>query len=244
MIDPPLVRFPTTTVYRIIPSRFPPVDLYREVAPAEDWQFLQSVAMRTNDRLAESHYSTGLIRPEDRVDRSNSSYILGPLSRPNLRGSRFSDDTFGVLYAGLDFETTQKEVISQCEIFLRATSQRPQRLDMRVVLMDLEGEVHDIRGENPSFLNDFEQTRALGIQLRANGSFGIVFESQVRPGGHGVAVFRPPILSNCRQEKHLGYLWDGSHIAEVLEYSRQRNDQGSEAGALGLVSSSIQNLQI
>ena len=221
MIDPPLVRFPITTVYRIIPSRFPPVDLYREVAPAEDWQFLQQVAMRTNDRLAESNFSTGLIRPEDRVDKSNSSYILGPLSRPNPRGSRFSDATFGVLYAGLDFETTQKEVIAQREIFLRATSQRPQRIDMRVVLMDLEGEVHDLRNEDPKLLHNIEWTRSLGIKLRNLGSYGLIFESKAPSNGQCVAVFRPPIISNCRQERHFGYVWNGHSISEIIEYSSQ-----------------------
>ena len=239
MIDPPLVRFPTTTVYRIIPSRFPPVDLYREVAPAEDWQFLQGVAMRTNDRLAESNFSTGLIRPEDYVDKSNSSYILGPLSRPNPQGSRFADDSFGVLYAGLDSDTAQAEVIAQREAFMRATSQRPQRIDVRVVLLDLEGDVHDLRNEDPKLLHDIEWTRSLGIKLRNLGSYGLIFESKARPNGQCVAVFRPPILSNCRQERHFGYVWNGNSISEIIEYSSQTARRFRELEPFRLPGSSI-----
>lgn len=238
MIDLPLVHFPVTSVYRIIPSRFPPIDLYREVAPAEDWSLLQQLAMQTNNRLAEDSYSTGLIRPGDRVERSSSHYILAPLARPNPQGSRFADDTFGVLYAGLDFETTQAEVIAQREAFLRSTSQGPQRLDMRVVVIDLEGDLHDARAVDSSLLNDIDQTRALGIKLRNAGSYGIVYESLIRPGRHCIAAFRPPVLSNCRQERHIGYLWDGRHIVDVVEYSRQ-DSTGRPIHQLSLAASPI-----
>lgn len=221
MTMPPLVHFPLVTVYRIIPSRFPPVNLYQEVAPAEDWNLLQRVAMRTNNRLFETDFPTGLIRPEDRQEKCSSSYIVGPLSRPNPRGNRFADDSFGVLYAGLDFDTAQAEVIAQREAFMRATSQRPQRIDVRVVLLDLEGDVHDLRNEDPKLLNDIEWTRSLGIKLRNLGSYGLIFESKARPNGQCVAVFRPPILSNCRQERHFGYVWNGNSISEIIEYSSQ-----------------------
>lgn len=217
---PPLVHFSKASAYRIIPSRFPPVDLLREIAPAEDWPLLQKVEVSTNFRLSEEVHPSGLIRPEDRVERSSSAYIVGPLSRPNPNGSRFADDTFGVLYAGLDFDTAQAEVIAQRERFLRATSQPPQRIDMRVVVMDLDGDLHDLRGAEADLLGDIEKTRELGGDLRRAGSFGIVFCSELRPGGFCIAIFRPPVLSNCRQERHMGYLWDGKKIAETFEYGR------------------------
>lgn len=229
MKSPPLVHFSPTTVYRIIPSRYPPVHLYREVAPADDWELLQQTSMRTNNRLVEETYPGGLIRSEDRISKSSSHYIIGPLSRPNPQGSRFADDTFGVLYSGLDFETTQAEVIVQREAFLRATVQKPQRIDMRVVNIDLEGDLHDLRDADPSTLKDLAQTRALGRKLRGEGSYGVVFESLLRPGGNCIAVFRPPVLSNCRQERHLGYVWDGERIADIFEYTRK--DSGIQRGA-------------
>ena len=36
-------------------------------------------------------------------------------------------------------------------------------------------------------------------------------------GGACVAIFRPPVLSNCRQERHLCYVWDGHAITSVYE---------------------------
>lgn len=221
MKSPPLVHMSMTTVYRIIPSRFPPVDLYRDVAPAEDWPLLQSLAMRTNKRLVEESESTGLIRREDRVEKSSSSYILGPLTRPNPKGGRFSDGTFGVLYGGLDFETTQAEVIAERTKFMRATRQKPQRIDMRVVVMDLDADLYDLRREDPRLLDDIGQTQSLARQLRKEGAYGLVFESSARPEGLCVAIFRPPAVKNARQERHLGYVWDGNQFSEVVEYSRR-----------------------
>ena len=53
--------------------------------------------------------------------------------------------------------------------------------------------------------------------LRDAGSDGIVYESVRNPGGECAAVFRPRLLSNCRQERHLCYVWDGSEIRTVYE---------------------------
>src|SRR5690242_15860027 len=98
------------TAWRIIPSRFPPVDLFRDVAPTKDWPHLNELEGRTNERLRVEAEPGELIRAADRLEASKSHYILGPLSHPNLDGSRFSDGTFGVLYAALDFDTAIAEV--------------------------------------------------------------------------------------------------------------------------------------
>jgi hypothetical protein len=220
MTDVPAASFKDATIYRVIPSRHPVVDLFREVASPEDWELLHRVAQLTDDRIQEEEFSTGLIRLEDRTDASKSHYIVGPLSRPDPRGSHFSDGSFGVLYAGLDFETAQAEVVARRESFLRATSQRPQRIDVRVILISLTGTLHDLRGEDPDKMSDQNFTRDLALRLRGAGSYGIVFNSNARPGGECVAVFRPPVLSNCRQERHFGYNWDGNNISSIIEYSQ------------------------
>jgi hypothetical protein len=216
----PLAQFRKAQLWRLIPTRFPPVDLFRDVAPSNDWLLLQEIEGRTNERLVEQALSRGLIRPEDRVEKSNSSYIMSPFTHPNPEGSRFSDGTYGVLYGGLDFETAVAEVKSQREVFLRHTSQKPQRLDMRAVVMDLDGSLHDIRGSHPSTLDDEEKSRAIARSLRDEGSWGLVFNSHAVSGRACVCVFHPPALSNCRQECHLVLVWDGQKISEILEYSR------------------------
>ncbi|WP_312136579.1 RES family NAD+ phosphorylase [Brevundimonas sp.] len=49
------------------------------------------------------------------------------------------------------------------------------------------------------------------------GSDGIAYHSVRQDNGECAAIFRPRLLSNCRQERHLCYVWDGQTIATVYE---------------------------
>ena len=53
--------------------------------------------------------------------------------------------------------------------------------------------------------------------IRGEGSNGIVYDSIRREGGECAAGFRPRLLSNCRQERHLSYVWDGERVTDVYE---------------------------
>lgn len=216
----PLAQFRKALLWRIIPTRFPPVDLFRDVAPSDDWLLLQEFEGQTNERLIEQAFSRGLVRQEDRVEKSSSSYIMSPFTHPNPEGSRFSDGTYGVLYGGLDFATAIAEVKSQREVFLRHTSQKPQRLDMRAVVMELDGRLHDLRGSRADVLGDEDKTRTIARTLREDGSWGLVFNSEAAHGRPCACIFRPSVLTNCRQERHLVFVWDGRNISEILEYSK------------------------
>jgi hypothetical protein len=93
-------------------------------------------------------------------------------------------------------------------------------LDMRVLLADLRQHLHDIRGQQQNLPDvyapqDYSATQALGKRLRTQNSWGIVYDSVRHTGGECAAVFRPPALHNCRQERHLCYVWDGTRIRAV-----------------------------
>jgi hypothetical protein len=59
--------------------------------------------------------------------------------------------------------------------------------------------------------------RYLNMELLRQRNAMIAYSSVRRPGGDCVAVFRPRLLSNCRQGQHLCYVWDGRQIATVYE---------------------------
>jgi hypothetical protein len=136
----------------------------------------------------------------------------------NPEGSRFSDGRYGVYYAAHTLQTAIGETIYHREQFLRATSQQPQELDMRVLVADLEATLHDIRGmqiERPDVYNkhDYTHAQALGRSLRDEESWGIAYASVRQPEGECVGIYRPRALSHCRQERHLCYVWDGHRIS-------------------------------
>ena len=103
---------------------------------------------------------------------------------------------------------------------MRATAQPRMELDMRLYVVDLDGDVHDLRDRKPDCPLVYHDDNYAGRQhlaqtLRKDGSNGIPYDSLRRDGGQCVAVFRPPLLSNARQERHLCYLWDGQRISTV-----------------------------
>ena len=115
----------------------------------------------------------------------------------NPNGSRFSDGTYGVFHAANELGTAIAETEHHREQFLSATAQAHMELDMRVYLVDLDGDLHDLRGQKAAqplvFQNDnYTAGQHLARTLREAGSNGIACDSVRRTGGEWVAVFRPP----------------------------------------------------
>ena len=119
-------------------------------------------------------------------------------------------------------ETAVAETSHHRTRFMTYTHEPAQELDMRVYAVDLNAMLHDIRGlrdERPAVyaMDSYAAGQALAIELREQGSEGIVYQSVRYAGGECAAVFRPRLLANCRQERHLCYVWDGRAIVTVYE---------------------------
>lgn len=208
--------------YRIIPSRFPPINLFERVADAAELEAVIAVESLTNERLRAEIGDISLVPPEDRVSGPGASYILAAFTHPNPMGSRFSDGSYGVYYAGQTLGTAVAETRYHRERFLAATNEGPIEVEMRVILADLDGRLRDIRGMGAALPGVYDPdhygaAQDLGRSLRSGGARGITYDSVRDQGGHCVAVFRPPILAKARQERHLAYCWDGQRIAQIYE---------------------------
>jgi hypothetical protein len=208
--------------YRTIPSRFPPINLFERVTDPADLETVLDIESMTNDRLRNEVGSLNLVPPEDRISGPGTSPIMAAFTHLPPYGSRFTDGSFGVFYAGRTLETAIAETKYHREAFLRATSEPRIELDMRVYAVDLDAVLHDIRGMRDTMLGIYDQTsytasQALAIEIRNSGSSGVAYDSVRKPGGECVAIFKPRVLSNCRQERHLTYVWDGSSISIVYE---------------------------
>jgi len=208
--------------YRIIPSRFPPIGLFEKVARAEDLDAVFQIEAMTNDRLRDEVGNLALVPPEDRVSGPGTTPMMAAFTHLNPEGSRFTDGSFGVFYAGLTLDTAIAETSHHRAKFLAATDEPGQEIDMRVYAVDLNADLHDIRplADSHSYLYDHDnygQAQGFATELRDAGSNGIHYHSVRHPGGECAAAFRPRLLSNCRQERHLCYVWDGAVIKAVNE---------------------------
>src|SRR6185369_17082191 len=96
--------------FRIIRSRFPPIDLFEDIADPADWDALARGEMKTNPRVELAVGRLDLVAPEHRVGGPGASWVMAPFTHCSTdRPSRFSDGTYGVYYAASTFETAIAE---------------------------------------------------------------------------------------------------------------------------------------
>ena len=224
---PQVTRVDWVPSYRVVPSRFPPVGLYDRVADPQDLEAVFAVENLTNPRLRQEAGEISLVAPEDRVSGPGTTPIMAAFTHLNPEGARFSDGTYGAYYAGRSLNTAVVESRYHRERFLMRTREDPIELDMRTYLADLRGDLHDIRGRKdlaPVYdPENYAAGQALGRELKAAKSDGIVYDSVRDSGGECVAVLRSRVLSPCVQGPHFGYVWDGSRITTIYEKTLYRN---------------------
>lgn len=221
-LDIPVTEVRWQPCYRIIPSRFPPIALFEAVADPADLEAVFQIEAMTNDRLREEAGDLALVPAEDRVAGPGTSPIMAAFTHLNPEGDRFTDGSYGVFYAGCTLGTAIAETRYHRTRFLAATDEPAQELDMRVYAVDLDAALHDIRemrGTQAGLYHpdSYAVAQETARRLRDEGANGIVYASVRDEGGECAAVFRPRLLSNCRQERHLTYVWDGTGISTVYE---------------------------
>lgn len=207
---------------RIVPTRHPSVNLYDRVADAADFEALYALEAMTNERLRDAAGAVHLVAAEDRVFGPGSGPIMAAFTHLNLQGSRFSDGHYGVFYAARDRATAIAETAHHHGRFLAATEQGPMHLPMRVYQVAIDARLHDLRpaGVVPAAVFDRDRyavAQALGGQLRAAGSAGVVYRSVRRSAGHCVGLFKPRGARACVHAAILLYAWDGQRFADIYE---------------------------
>lgn len=213
----------TETTYRLIPSRFPPIDLYKRVASADEFEILHEIESLSNDRLRDNIGDINLVPKEDRIAGNGTSFIMAAFTHAKAdgNGGRFNKG-YGVYYCARDLDTAFEETKYHRAKFFRDFNSGPTTIDMRSLIADLNQELHTIQGkqgEMPDIYHpdDYTASQALGGNLKKAKSWGLEYSSVRKEYGTCYAVFRPPALSNCRQSKHYEYRFDGECISHVIQ---------------------------
>lgn len=219
---PPVRRVIWKPCWRLIPSRYPEERVFDRVTDPGDRAAIEALEGMTSERMRQERGEINLVAPGDRVKGRGSTYIMAAFTYLNSEGSRFSDGRYGVYYATRAIETAIAETVFHREQFMRRTKETPMRLQMRALMANLDADLHDIRGMTKHFAKVYSRTsyaasQEFGLKLRKAASYGIAWDSVRHAGGECAAIFRPPALTHCRQDRHLIYEWDGKQIARVFE---------------------------
>ncbi|MGY6554095.1 MAG: RES family NAD+ phosphorylase [Wenzhouxiangella sp.] len=216
----PTIRERWQRAVRIIPSHFPPIDLFEAVADPADLEAVYAVEALTNSRLRDQIGELSLVPRQDRISGPGTSVIMAAFTHPNRAGSRFSNGAFGVYYAAATQATAIAETRYHRERFLRLHDVGPQRLHMRAYVGAAEAEWLDLRGrsaQHPALYDpdSYTASQAWAGERRESGACGVLYDSVRHAGGQCLAAFKPNALKPVRQAAHLEYFYDGQRITHV-----------------------------
>lgn len=208
--------------YRIIPSQFPPIHLFEDVASPDEFEALFAIQMLTNPRIQEEIGLLDLVPKEQRLYAvPGCGYVMAAFTHINPDGSRFSNGDYGIYYAAESLPTAIAETVYHKEQFLSFTNEPPQELAMRSLVAEFSADLFDLtvldKNSNPVYSPvNYRQSQLLGAQIKEQQEEGLVYHS-VRSEGTNYALFKPNIIHVCHQGAHLSYVWDGKQIATVYQ---------------------------
>jgi hypothetical protein len=218
---PPIRRIRVATTHRLIPSRYPTVGIFDDLAAPEDVQAIIDLEGWTNDRLQAELGQLRLIDPAEwAVGRPSASVVMAAFCHPSRDGSRFTSGDLGAWYAAFTLETAHAEAGYHRRKEFDEVGRLPIPVQMREYRAGFHTSFHDVRPASrfPD-LHDREsyaRSRRLGVSLRRAGSNGIVYESVRSPGSHCLVAFRPKLVLNVRQGHHFEYRWQpGSATPDI-----------------------------
>jgi hypothetical protein len=223
----PTSRIVWPQAWRIVASRYPPIDLFERLTPDPAvWDALIALEQLANPRLRDEVGEIALVPPPDRVAGPGASYIMASFTHINPKGSRFSDGSYGVYYAASELETAIAETVFHFESFAHDSADPPRMEDMRVLVGAIAEDFEDVASlEEPmrSQILDpdsYAIAQAYARDLRDDGANGVTYPSVRRPTGECVGAFKPRAVGLPRQERHLKYRWNGDRVDRYFDYLR------------------------
>jgi len=220
-MQPALARVDLRNTHRLIPSRYPPVGLFDEVASPEDLELLFELESWTNDRIsAELGVIHNIPRNEWVTGRPQATIIMAAFCHPAPNGARFSGPDRGAWYAADTVDGAHAEIVYHRTREFEEIGVFDSRAQYRLYLADFSAEFHELSATDPAHKpymdpNSYVQSQSLASQLVGQGSNGIVYPSVRKPGATCVACFMPPLVQKVRQSHHFEYQWHGSRTPTI-----------------------------
>lgn len=205
------------TGYRLVNSKFPPIDLFDDVANAEEFAALYALQALTNPRLQNEVGNLALL-PPGRIPFGirGCSYAVAPFTHVNPQGSRFSDGSFGVLYFADTLETGIAEVRYHQQAYWQNI---PELHYERFVFRVLKGVFNEGGLSDALTLpishavyapDDYSISQPFGDDVRRTIGGGLRYHSVRQSNASCWALMTPISVADIIQTNHVEMIWNGS----------------------------------
>ncbi|MFT4926399.1 MAG: hypothetical protein ACI8WB_002497 [Phenylobacterium sp.] len=204
--------------WRLINSKFPPIDIFDDVADASEFTALFAIQQLTNPRLQNEVGNLALLPPAQiPFGITGCSYACAPFTHVNPDGSRFSDGSFGVLYLADEPETAVSEVLyHQQKYWQNVPDLAFDSIVMRGLKFSFSAELVDLSQDvTITHPDDYGAARITGARLLNEASEGIQYLSVRKPGATCWALMTPKNVHYAMQSSHYEFIYDGSQISSV-----------------------------
>lgn len=197
--------------FRLIPSRFPPVQVFEGLVANDRLDELALAESRTNPRLLSEDRLREVHGPSHRLQNFNHA----PFKYINPEGSVFFPPFRPALEVSDCRQTALAVAVKKRERFLKRTSEPAVGLDMRLLKTPVTGRFADLTGLAPDLPSEerLKQTSELPCSLD-----GIIYRPAERPSHRCYAVLNGRILGYTQQTSHYRFWWDGSRITAVYAF--------------------------
>lgn len=213
----PVLKGEALQGYRLVNSKFPPIDLFNDVADESEFEALYQIQALTNPRLLNEVGRLELLPlTEIPFGIPGCSYAAAPFTHVNPAGSRFSAGEYGVLYLADTVDTAIAEVHHHQQRYwsnvpglnyerfvfrsLACSFSDPSHLDATV--LPLSHPIYDP--------DDYSHARQLGKAAKQKGTPGLRYNSVRAPGHYCWALLTPKHVSAMVQSAHYEMVWSGA----------------------------------
>ncbi len=197
--------------FRLVASRFPPIDAFATVASAGDLEAVMELEGWTNDRLV-AERAARLPRAEWVFGVPNASVVMAAFLHASPEGGRFSGPHLGAWYAGASIATAVAEVAHHLRRESVALGTPETRRVFRCYAACLLGDDFlDLRGQQQTRPDLYSGTshgasQEFGESIREAAGSGIVYESVRHRNGTNIVAYHPQQITDVRQTDHFDLL--------------------------------------
>lgn len=217
-----MLTYPTRSFdqecYQLIPSRFPPVDVYERLELPELRTAALELEQHTNPRLAAMKHIETPPKPAARAGHQFQNWNHAPFVYKNPEGSHFLGPAYGVAEMAVDLTAAILFALIRREEFFSRTNEEAMGQDMRVLCRRVTGTFTNLTALDPA-LAQAERWK-IGQKLCDDGATGIIYR---RPGlgeHRFISVFDGTVLGRALQGAHYRFVWDGKTVKSIYDFSK------------------------